>query len=184
MHVIGVFGYIGCGKDTVAACLESKYGYKNYSYGDLVRETSLRLGRTLERHDLQKTRLDCDSKHGKEYFPNMIVEHIVADNCKKAIISGIRNPEDAIVPKKHFGKEMLLIFVDVETKKRYERLKKRGSDRDPSSFSAFAQQEKREKQVFDFEGTKKLCDVTIKNNTSVKQLQKQIDKIMTKYNLV
>ena len=179
MHVVGIFGYIGSGKDTVAAFFE-KRGYKNYSYGDLLRAASLSAGRTVERHDLQLTRQEHDAKYCKEHFPNIIVEKIVADKCEKAIISGIRNPEDAIVPKKHFGKDMILIFVDADAEVRYTRLKKRGREGDPTAFSAFSRQESRERRIFDFKTTEKLCDVAVKNNSSLNRLEKNIEKIMEK----
>ena len=178
MRVIGVFGYIGSGKDTVAQILEQQYGYTNYSYGDLVRAESVARGRTKDRADLQATRRECDATFGKEYFPDKIVEHIVADNAERAIISGIRNPEDALIPKKFFGQDMLLIFVDVSKKRRYERLKKRGSERDAQTYGAFVRQEKRELGIFDFVATEKLCDVAISNNQGVRTLEKRIDTLM------
>ncbi len=178
MKVIGIFGYIGAGKDAVAVRLEEKYGYKNYSYGDLVRSEASRLGNVPDRAGTQKTRQFCDAKYGKEYFPKSIVEKIIADKCEKAIISGIRNPEDAIVPKKFFGKDMLLIFIDADKKKRYERLKKRKREGDPSSLAAFRQQERRELQIFDYKSTEKLCDVVIKNNSTLKFLEKQVDEFV------
>lgn len=179
MHVIGIFGYIGCGKDSAAKILEEKYGYKHYSYGDLLREFSLGVGRTTDRSDLQKTRREFDAKHGKEYFPNVIVSRIVKDRCEKSIISGIRNPEDAIVPKKYFGKQMLLVFIDADKKKRYERIKKRRRDTDPTSFRVFSREESRECKIFDFRSTKKICDIVIKNNSSLKSLERQIDNLMS-----
>ena len=150
MKVIGIFGSIGAGKDEVAKYLVNKYDYSNVSYGDIVRQTSKKMGFTKSRSNLQKTREICDEKYGKEYFPERVVETVVKNNLKKAIISGIRNPEDAIIPKKIFGKNMILVFIEADKEKRFRRLKKRASERDPKTKREFNLQEKRELEIFNF----------------------------------
>ncbi len=178
MKVIGLIGLIGSGKDLISDYLSSKYGYSVITMGDIVREIATKLGRTHERYDLQLTQKEMTEKYGMEYFPQQVVKKIREGNVEKVVINGIRRPEDAIIPKREFGKDMLIIYVDVDPKIRFERMKLRKREGDPETFEDFKKQEENEFKFFRLEETINLADVTIDNNSTKEHVYEQIDKIL------
>lgn len=180
MKVIGLMGFIGAGKDTVSDYLRDKYGYDVVIMGDVVREEFKKRGLPETREALQDLQKEMVQKHGIEYWAKKTVERIKEKKFEKVVINGIRRPVDASVPKKEFGDDMITIIVNADTKIRFERLKKRARPGDPKTIAEFKAQEKREWKMFDFKKTLTYADYTIKNNGTVDELQKQIDKLVEK----
>src|SRR3989338_8524530 len=183
MKIIGITGLIGSGKDAVSQYLAEKYGYEVIGMGDIVREISREIGRTNGRDDLQKTQKEIVEKYGWEYFAEHVVKKILKNKWNKVVINGIRRPQDAIVPKKHFGKNIVILLIDAPPKVRYERLKQRKREGDPETFEEFMRQEKNEIKLFNIEETLKYYDHKIENTGDVKKLYKTIDEFMKKKNL-
>ena len=183
MKIIGVTGLIGSGKDAVSKYLAEKYGYETIGMGDIVREISRNIGRTNGRDDLQQTQKEIVEKYGWEYFAECVVKKILKNRWDKVVINGIRRPQDAIVPKRHFGKDMTILLIDAPPKIRYKRLKQRKRESDPETFEEFTRQEKNEIILFNIEETMKYYDHKIENTGDVKKLHKTIDEFMKKKNL-
>ena len=183
MKIIGIMGLIGSGKDAVSQYLAEKYGYEVIGMGNIVRELSKGIGRTNGRDDLQQTQKEIVEKYGWEYFAENVVKKILKNRLDKVVINGIRRPQDAIVPKKHFGKDIVILLIDAPPKVRYERLKQRKRESDPETFEEFIRQEKNEVRLFNIEETLKYYDYKIENNGDVEKLHKTIDEFMKKKNL-
>ena len=183
MKVIGLLGLIGSGKDVVATYLAEKYGYEIISMGDIVREIATRMGRTHNRDDLQLTQKEMVEKHGWEYFAEKVVVKIVVKRWQKVVVNGIRRPNDVIVPKRHFGKEMTVVLVDVSARKRYDRLKNRKRIGDPENFEEFNRQEKNEIRLFNFDETVKYKEDVIDNSNDLEHLYKNVDNFVKKHKL-
>ena len=111
------------------------------------------------------------------------MKKILKNRLDKVVINGIRRPQDAIVPKKHFGKDIVILLIDATPKIRYERLKQRNREGDPETFEEFIRQEKNEIKLFNIEETLKYYDYKIENNGDVEKLHKTIDEFMKKKNL-
>lgn len=182
MKVIGIFGFIGSGKDEATKYISSAYNYDIVHMGNIVRAISKRLGRTENRDDLLRTQRECTEKYGMEYFGKKVVEKILLNRLDKIIINGIRRPEDVIVPKRHFGKQMIFVLIDAPAKTRFERMKLRRRGGDPETFAEFQRQENSEFRFFDIDETLKLVDRKIDNSGSVKQLHDNIDKLLGETN--
>lgn len=176
--VIGLFGLIGSGKDAVSEYLSSKHGYTIIIMGDILRETSKSIGRTENRDDLQLTQKEFTEKYGMDYFANKVVEKIIENNLDKVVINGIRRPPDVAVPKKHFGKEMIFVLINASPRIRFERMKKRARTGDPETFEEFQRQEENEFRFFDLEGTMKLVEHKITNNSTLEDLYEKIDDLL------
>lgn len=184
MKVIGLTGPIGSGKDTVSNYIAKKYGYKVIVMGDIVREIATELGRGHTRDDLQLTQKEVVANHGIGYFAERVVEKIKKNGWNKVVINGIRRPEDAAVPKKEFGKDMVVALVDALPAIRFGRMKSRNRPGDPHTMEEFLRQEENEKRHFRWDETKKFVDsVIINNDGSFGQLHKNVDAFMKKFYL-
>ena len=100
---------------------------------------------------------------------------------EKYIIDGFRN----IGEVEFFGKKkgFYLISLNSTRKIRFERLKKRGSSKDPKSWDEFMKMERRDLGEKEFWGQQnktvmKLADIKIKNNSSIKELHSKIDSVL------
>ena len=184
MKVIGLVGPIGSGKDTVSDYISKKYAYKVIVMGDIVREIATELGRGHMRDDLQLTQREIVAKYGMEYFAKRVVEKIRTNKWENVIINGIRRPEDAAVPKREFGKDMVVALVDALPQIRFERLKARKRQGDPNTMEEFHRQEENEKKLFHWEETKKFVDdIIINNDGRFEHLYKNVDAFMKKFGL-
>lgn len=175
MKVIGIVGLIGAGKDTAADYIAKKYGYHIISFRDLVNEVTEKEGLEPNRENLQMTGKKYREKYGKEYFSKLAVEK--AKSVEKSILKEMRTKEDVELPKKVFGKSMVVINIGADKKNRFERLKKRARIGDPKNMEEFEKQE--EKEV-DLGYTKAIdfADITIKNNGTFDNLYKRIHEVM------
>jgi len=180
MRVIGLFGLIGSGKDTASDYLVDKYGYTPISMGDIVRELATQRGLEVNRDNLILVQREQVEKYGITWFSEEVVRRIKARKLQKVVISGIRRPEDAEVPKRAFGKDMILVEVDVDPKIRFERMKSRARVGDPKTFEEFMHQEELDEKAFGFSKTRKFVDHKVSNNGTFEQLQSQVDKLLKK----
>lgn len=185
MKVIGLVGPIGSGKDTVSDYISKRYGYNVVVMGNIVREIATELGRGHTRDDLQLTQKEVVAKHGIKYFAERVVKKIKKNGWTKVVINGIRRSEDAAVPKKEFGKGMVVALVDALPSIRFERMKARKRPGDPHTMEEFLRQEENEKKLFRWDETKKFVDsVIINNDGSFEKLHKNVDAFMKKFGLV
>ncbi len=186
MKVIGLVGPIGAGKDAVSSYLETSHGFRSVVMGDIVRELATMRGMRPTRENLHKLQKAYTDKFGKGFFADQTVKKVlqkwtVRENYEmeiKAVINGIRRLEDASVPKKRFGSDMMLIYVEADEKTRFQRLKGRGNERDPKNYDDFVTQEAAEKRLFSIEALKDQADVIITNNGSIEELHRNLDKIL------
>lgn len=184
MHVIGITGFIGSGKDAVADYIKDKYTYEHIDFGDITREFATEMGRTQSREDLQQIRRDFDEKYGKEFFAGEAVKIIKQNNLERVVITGFRGPEDVEPIKKKFGKDIIFIGIEADKKIRFYRLKKRNSPRDPNTFGEFQRQEENEYNLFpELKNIITEADYRIDNSGSIDDLHNNIDQFMKEHKL-
>ncbi len=184
VKVIGIFGLIGSGKDTVAEYLEQKYGFSHVSYGNLVRELATKMGRTVERDDLIKTQREYVQRYGQSYFGKLAVQRIRESNEELAVLSGIRRAQDIEEPRKAFGEDFLLVLVDVDPKIRFERMRGRSRPGDPETLEEFLRQEEEEKKAFGFDEVMRYVRFKIKNESSLEDLHKNVDQFLQRNRII
>ncbi|RLJ02400.1 MAG: hypothetical protein DRP11_03070 [Candidatus Aenigmatarchaeota archaeon] len=177
MKVIGLVGKIGSGKDTVSRMLK-EYGFKEIGMGDMVREIARERGLEPTRENLQMIQKEFRGKYGPDYFAKMVVDRIRERGWERAVINGIRIPEDAEIPRKEFGKDFTLVLVEANPDIRFERLRKRRRPGDPKTFEEFQKQEEREMKLFNLEKTLSYADEIIYNNGTKEELKKEVDDLM------
>ena len=176
MKVIGIVGLIGAGKDTAAKYIEEKYGYKPISYSELVHEKVREENLEPTRENLQMIAKKYREKFGFDYFARLAVEKALSSGHEKIILKELRRKEDVEFPKSVF-KDFYVIEIYANKKIRFERLKKRKSRKDPKTWKEFLEQEENEKKL-GFHEALKYADFRVKNNSSLKKLFSNLDKIM------
>jgi dephospho-CoA kinase len=178
--ILGVVGPLGAGKSTAVEYFVSK-GYSFYRFSDVIKE----IGQLIEptRSQLQDTANSFRKKHGTDYLATQIWKKIKKSKQEKVVIDGFRNvgEVDFFRNKKDFH----LISVDTSQKSRFERLKKRGSSKDPKAWEEFLKMDRRdlsENKAFGQQNMKvmALADIKIKNDGKMSDFHTKVDLILKK----
>jgi dephospho-CoA kinase len=121
--VIGVAGRIGSGKSTIAHLLERELGFQYFRY-------SLELASWFDVDPDDKTRLqevgaEVMAGEGQQQLNLRLIRHI--GSGRNAAVDGLRHPIDFDSLQNAFGKRFFLLFVETDSRTRFERmqLKKR-----------------------------------------------------------
>lgn len=117
--VIGVAGRIGSGKSTVAHLLERKLGFQYFRY-------SLELANWFDVDPNDKRRLqEIGAKvmagEGQRQLNVRLIKHI--QSSKDAAVDGLRHPIDFESLRNAFGNRFFLLYVEADSKARFERMR-------------------------------------------------------------
>ena len=178
--IIGLVGRIGSGKDTVAHYLIKNRGFRVIGLGDLVRAKAKRREIEPTRKNISKISKEFSDKFGIEFWSRQAITKLKGLNGENFIINGLRRLEDYNNVKSTF-KNFKFILVDAKSKTRYSRIRKRDRVGDPTSYKAFRDQEKNELKLYkNFDETLKQVDFVIDNNSTLEDLYKNVDSIISK----
>ncbi|OGM20791.1 hypothetical protein A2863_02695 [Candidatus Woesebacteria bacterium RIFCSPHIGHO2_01_FULL_38_9b] len=177
MLIIGITGTNGAGKGTVVEYLITRRGFKHFSVRDY-------LTKELNKQHLKASRpnlIDLANKLRKKNGPNFLAETLYESARKtnrNCIIESLRNPSEVKTLRKK-GK-FYLFAVDADPKIRYQRIKKRASTTDNSSFAEFIKTERSEMESDkpneeNIHKCIKLADFLFENNASFENLYVKID---------
>ncbi len=180
MKIIGITGTLGAGKGTAVEFLK-KQGFQHYSARDFIVEEIKRRQLPVNRDSMTVVSNDLRKKHSPSYIIDQLYAGAKAVG-ENAVIESIRTVGEvnSLREKGNF----LLLAIDADQKKRYERISGRGSTTDQVSFRKFQQDEAREMESTDpnkqnFSACIALADVLILNNGTVEEFEVKIkDKLM------
>ena len=182
MIIIGILGFIGAGKDTVADYLVEKFGFHKLTMSDIIKEEMKRLGVEPNRTSMQDLSVKYKAEHGKGVWARKSVEFSRQKGWERVVIVGLRDNQEVSELKK--AEEFVLLFVDADLDIRLKRLAARGSEKDTKSRQELISQEKRELELFDLlRDYKKYYDYKVTNNSTHVDLWREIDKFAAKYKL-
>lgn len=138
--IIGITGTLGAGKSVLAEHLKAK-GFKHFAVKDFLVEEIARRGLPANRDTMVFVANDLRAK----YSPGFIAEELysrAARSGENCVIESLRTPGEiqALKEKGNF----CLFAVDADPRLRYERIARRGSEKDNVSFEEFLAHEKRE----------------------------------------
>ena len=180
MKIIGVVGSIGSGKDEVLRYLRDRYGVPYLSTGDIVRKMAGEEGVEGTRENLEAISRRCFQDMGKGCFVRMAGEEIVRQGWKVAGISGVRTPDDVEYLRKTFGKDFVLVRVDIKDPLlRFDRIWKRHEERDPLTYEAFQSQDRKEEETFNISRAVAMADCAVDNSGSLEAMHTEIDSLVT-----
>ena len=127
--VVGLVGSMVCGKDFLAAFLET-LGFVHLSLSDRVREEADRRGLVRERSTLQNIGNDLRAVFGAQVLGERTVA-MIPNEAGLIVISGIRNPGEIDFLKRALNITIVGVDAPAELRLKWylERAKKRGEDR-------------------------------------------------------
>lgn len=176
--IIGVTGSNASGKDTVALFLE-KRGFQHLSLSDELRDELKKKKLPLTRNNLIKIGNDLRKKYGPDILAKRVFKKV---SLKNVVLTSIRNTAEVNFLERR--KDFALLVIDADPKLRYKRSKKRGRIGEGETFEEFLEKENREKQDHSFGQQLHLCmelaDYKIENNTTRKNLYKNIENFLKK----
>lgn len=148
--VLGTFAYCGSGQDTLADGFCQYLGFSKYCMGDVIREIALLRKLPARRDILQNIRIEINSKYGKNYVPEMIVDRIskAERRIDRIIITGIRTIEEYSILREKLGMKLIFVYADEDI--RYQRMLKRKDEKDEKSLSELKLRMDTENKLFDY----------------------------------
>lgn len=181
MIIIGITGTLGAGKGTIVDYLIQHKGFKHFSVGDFIKEKMLEKGLEPNRDNMRVVGNEIRAKFGPDYITQKLFEE-AKKTGSNSIIESIRNPKEAEFIKNHND---YLFAVDADPKIRYERIIKRGTEKDKVTFEEFKLQEEKEKESTDpnAQNLSKcilMADYKFDNNGTIKELYEKVKKVIDK----
>lgn len=162
--IIGLTGKFAAGKGTVADLLIAR-GFRYHSLSDVIREELKRRGVPESRENLTEAGNSLRREHGPAALAIKIRDRLMDGG--NHIVDSIRNPAEVEILKQIEG--FFLIGVDAAREVRFDRLRKRDRQGDPTSWEQFCALEDKETHSTDpttqqLSATWRSVDATIMND--------------------
>lgn len=176
--IIGLTGKNGSGKGEVADFLE-KRGFSYHSLSDEIREEMKRRGIDITRENLIPFANELRNDHGPSYLAEKILQRLEPD--KNYIVDSIRNPFEVETLRKRSDFHLVAIVAD--PKVRFERLKSRGRENDPTGYEKFleidaAEASNQDPSAQQIDRTIDMSDAIIENNEGMEELHDQTKQVL------
>ncbi len=188
--IIGLTGTKSSGKGAVAEILKNK-GFAILSLSDQVREEAIKRGLlNYQAKDLQNIGNDLREKYSVGVLAQRTLQFIeqnknnINNSNKNYVIDGIRNIGEIKVFRKR--PDFYLISLDAPIKERFQRFVKRNRKGDSEIWKEFLEIDKKDKGIGEKNTGQQVrkciefADQIIYNNSSFKQLQLDVEKILEK----
>ncbi|MBM4386170.1 MAG: AAA family ATPase, partial [Deltaproteobacteria bacterium] len=169
LMIIGITGRNASGKGEVAEILK-KCGLNYLSISDEVREEVRALGLEVTRENLISVGQETRKIWGVDVFARRCAEKIEID--KNYVVDSFRHPAEVLYFRKFA--DFTLIEVSAEPAVRFERVRLRGRENDPTTFGEFLEIEKRElgsgdRTAQQLVETAQMADIVIENDGSLEE---------------
>lgn len=176
--VIGLTGLRGSGKDTVAECMRKKHGFFSLDFTrDVLGPILEKEGRAVTRENLIFLAMAGRKKHGNGVWAGKIAD-LAGKREHKFTISGIRFVEEVEEFRRRFGNDFILVAVACAEKKRYERLRSRGTKGEGSmSYERFLELERAPTEAA-LKKTIPMADFIIDNSGPAGNLPGRVEKLL------
>lgn len=173
---IVLVGQLGSGKGTAAEYLRKK-GFKIFKFSDVLKK---QVKGTPSREALQDLGDELRRQKGNQILADLMLKKAAKSGYKKVVFDGARSPQEVKYLKERGA---FVIGITAAKRLRFERLKKRGQERDPKTWRQFLEADSRDlgtaqprygQQVGK---SLRLADVVIENKTSPRSFQKALTRL-------
>lgn len=178
--LIGLTGKNASGKGVVARYLQER-GFEYYSLSDVIREEVRARGTAPTRELLIETGNELRERLGAGVLAHRILKKVEPD--VNAVIDSVRNPAE--VETLRSAEHFRLVAVEADPETRYERIRHRNREGDPSSHDEFMDLEAREASgkpnAQNLTAVEQLADCTIQNTGTLEDLERAVDGLLLRF---
>ncbi len=176
--ILGLTGRNAAGKGEAAKFLQTK-GFYYYSLSDVVREEVTRQGFELTRENLIRTGRRLRTEQGNGVLAEKILARLEPD--KNYVVDSFRHPDE--VAAFRCRREFRLVAVKSSPEIRFERLRTRQREGDPTTLEAFEELEQQEahrrtEAGQDLDATEALADFEVLNDGSLDDLHDRLSRLV------
>jgi len=177
MKVISVVGMAGSGKSEVAKVFE-KHGFKRVRFGDITDEEVRRRGLELNEENERLVRQELRKEHGMAAYARLNLPKI-NDLLKSSgvVVDGLYSWEEYTLLKSECGDSFHVVAVWSSPQARYKRLA--GRRVRPLTGEEAASRDAAEIENINKGGPIAMADFTIVNDTSLQNLVKETEKVIS-----
>ena len=178
--IVGLTGTLASGKGLISDFFKRK-GFVYLSLSDTLRDILREKNVELTRKNLQDWGNKLREEQGSDYLAKKVFEKIHYNECKNVVVDGIRNPAE--VKYLNNLRNFFLVAVDAPSKVRFERIKSRNRESDPSTWSEFIKVDSRDKGVGEkstgqgVSKCMKLAKFHYNNNTDIQNSNVKLEKL-------
>jgi len=178
--IIGITGTLGSGKGSVVDYLVKKKGFQYLSVTGFMKSVAESRGITPDRMTYRNIANEFRAKS-----PTGLAEAVMEEGRKRGIT------DNFVIEAQHAPAEVrfiqskggIEIAVDADLNIRFERISKRGSEKDQTTFEAFAKHEQEEMKSDDpnknnLAAAIAAADYRIENNGTREELHARIDEVL------
>ena len=179
--IIGLTGKNASGKGEVARFLQDK-GFYYYSLSDVLREELKKRDQESTRDNLIRIGRELRSKNGDGCLAERILARTESD--KNYVVDSFRHPSEIAVFRANPRYRLLLVEADPAV--RFERIRSRDRESDPTTLEEFVRLED-EELASSAAGGQQLglsaeeADATVLNNSSIEELRETTGKIVSRW---
>jgi dephospho-CoA kinase len=177
MKVVSIVGMAGSGKSEVARVIE-KNGFNKIRFGDITDEEVKKRGLELNEENERYIRQQLRQEHGMAAYAKLNLPKIDA-RLKSAdvVVDGLYSWEEYTLLKSRYGDNFHVVAVWASPRTRYKRLSER-------PIRPLTAEEAASRDIAELENTNKggpiaMADFTIINETSLKNLEKETEKVLS-----
>lgn len=176
--ILGLTGRNAAGKGEAAKFLQAK-GFYYSSLSDVVREEAAAEGLDLTRENLIRTGRRLRAEHGTGFLAERVLARLEPD--KNYVIDSFRHPDEVAVFRRR--SEFRLLAVKASAEIRFERLRSRNREGDPTSLDEFrkleAQEARRQTESGqDLDATEALANFEITNDATLGRMHEQLSSLV------
>ena len=175
---IGIAGLNAAGKTEAVRFLEAR-GFHAASLSDVIRLELADAGLEPTRERMIETGRELRASHG----PGVLAERVLAKlpDSRNHVIDSIRHPQEVAVLRR--SGDLLLLWLEADAARRFERSRERARPGDPGSVEAFRRLENRElgsadparQQLLEVRG---LADEIVVNDGDLPALHEKLDRLL------
>jgi dCMP deaminase len=184
--ILGITSFLAAGKGILSDYLKEK-DFIVYSCSDIIRDECKKRKIEITRDNLQKIGNELREQFGANVLAQRLVQIIKNSNKTNFVIESIRTPAE--IEELQKLNDFHLIFIDADSKLRYQRAKERLREKEHiSTYKEFMNSESKELESNNpnsqqLKKCKELSEYIITNNNTIEDLKKKINDLLLKIQL-